>query len=55
MGGAGTQGDRNIGRNPMRHARNTFYALVAALNLLGLGWLIGQMMNPNVRVWEWSL
>ena len=35
--------------------RRIFYGLVAALNLLGLGWLIGQMMNANVRVWEWSL
>ena len=35
--------------------RRIFYTLVGLLNVAALVWLIGTMMNVNVRVWEWSL
>ena len=51
MDGVGTESHH--GRNTM--IRRIFYALVAALNVGALAWLIATMMNTNVRVWEWSL
>ena len=39
----------------MRRVRFVFYALVGLLNLLALLWVVGQMLNADVRVWEWSL
>ena len=49
----GTQSCASSRRSIM--IRRIFYALVAALNVGALAWLIATMMNTNVRVWEWSL